>query len=149
ARLVGEHQADAARTRCHRRRRGRHPGACRMSAQLDLDRIARDTHAAMTAPPDYVQLAAQLTAAETRTERDALLGAAAPTTREAALRYLAEPETTRERDRRLDWMRADPRRIAALRHYYADHVADFISDWGYTTDPRRIARNELALVPFV
>jgi hypothetical protein len=103
----------------------------------------------MCSPPPHVQLATSLLAAETRADREALLAAADPAVRDAALRYVAEPEATRERDRRLEWMRADPKRIAALRHYYADHIAEFVSDFGMTVDPRRIARNESALVPFV
>jgi hypothetical protein len=115
---------------------------------LTVDRIAADAYAAMCAPPDFVQLAAQLTRAESRTARAALIDAADATAREAALRYLAEPDATRERDRRLVWLRADPRRFAALKHHYAAHVADFISEWGVTVDPRRIARGKHALVPF-
>ena len=101
---------------------------------------ARETYAAMIAPPPFVQLATSLLAASTRAEREAALRAVNVATREAALHYMAAPEATRERDRRLEWMRADPRRIAALRHYYASHIDDFVSDLGYTVDPRRIAR---------
>lgn len=114
----------------------------------DLDQIAAATYAAMREPPAYVQLATALLAAQTRAERATLLDTADQSIREAALRYLAEPESTRERDRRLDWMRDDPRRIAALKHYYAGHLADFISDWGVTIDPRSIAKGQSALVPF-
>src|SRR5688500_8347903 len=93
---------------------------------VDLSVIARETYAAMCAPPAFVQLATSLLAASTRAKRDALLAAYDAETRSAALRYVAEPEATRERDRRLEWMRADPKRVAALRHYYADHIADFV-----------------------
>lgn len=120
-----------------------------MSAAADLDQLATATHAALCTLPPHAQLATALLRAETRTERAALLDAADPTLREAALRYAAEPEATRERDRRLEWMREDPRRIAALKLYYARHLDDFVSEWGFTVDPRRIAKGGSALVPFV
>lgn len=112
------------------------------------DQLAAATHAAMLSPPPHVELANALLRAETREQRSTLLDAADVSTREAALRYATEPDGTRERDRRADWMRADPRRIAALKHYYASHLADFISDWGVTIDPRRVAKGQHALIPF-
>jgi hypothetical protein len=112
-----------------------------------LDTIAAQAYAAMCAPPPYVELAASLLAADTRTERAALLDSADASMREAALRYIAEPEATRERDRRLEWMRTDPRRIAALFVYYAAHLADFISDHGMCVDPRQVAKGKHALMP--
>jgi hypothetical protein len=114
----------------------------------NLDQLAIETHAAMREAPPHVQLANALLTAQTRDERNALLDAADITTREAALRYATEPDGTRERDRRAAWMREDPLRIAALKHYYASHLADFISDWGVTVDPRRVAKGQHALVPF-
>jgi phage terminase large subunit len=117
--------------------------------KTDLDQIAAATYAAMCEPPPHVQLATALLTAQTRDERAVLLDATDTATREAALRYAAEPVETRERDRRLEWMRADSRRIAALRLYYSGHLDDFITDYGMTVDPRRIAKNESALVPFV
>lgn len=114
----------------------------------NLDQIAAATYAAMCLLPAYAELANALLRADTRAERDALLRDAEPSMRETALRYAAEPEATRERDRRLEWMRDDPRRIAALKHYYASDLPAFISDLGYTVDPRRLAKNQSALVPF-
>jgi hypothetical protein len=119
-----------------------------MNAAVDEDSLAAAAHQAMIAAPPYVELATSLLAADTRLERDALLDAVDPTMRETALRYAAEPEATRERDRRLAWMRADQRRVAALRHYYRSHLADFISEHFYVTDPRRAAKGQTALVPF-
>ncbi len=116
---------------------------------MNNDAVATAAYNAMRQLPPYALLAEQLTAAADRAERDALLRAAGPDDASAALRYLAEPAPTRERERRLAWLRADPRRIAAARTYYADHIAQFITDWGMTVDPRRIARNESALIPFV
>jgi phage terminase large subunit len=113
------------------------------------DKIAAATFEAMRAPPSFVQLASELIAAPDQATRDALLNAAKAPARAAALRYLTTPEATRERDRQLEWMRADPRRISALRHYFAGHIPDFINTFGYTTDPRLIAKNKPALVRFV
>ncbi len=56
---------------------------------------------------------------------------------------------TRERTRRLQWMRQDARRIAALRRFYAGHIAEFITEYGMTTDPRLIAKRLPAQIPFV
>ena len=46
-------------------------------------------------------------------------------------------------------MRAHPEIIPGLKAHYAEHPAEFIATWGYTTDPRSIARGRPALVPFV
>lgn len=115
----------------------------------NTDAVAQATYRAMCELPPFATLANKLLQAGTRAERDALLRDVDPTMRAAATRYAMEPEATRERDRRLEWMREDARRVSALRHYFAGHAADFISAFGYTTDPRLIAKNKLALVPFV
>lgn len=115
----------------------------------DLGQLAAATFVAMCAPPPHVVLANALLSAETREERAALIDTADADTRDAALRYIAEPEGTRERDRRLEWMRADPLRITALRHYFRHHIADFICEYGTTYDPRLIAEGKNPLVPFV
>jgi len=114
----------------------------------DLDQLASATYAAMCEAPPHVQLATALVHADTREARAALIDAADPATRDAALRYAAEPDTTRERNRRLAWMREDPRRIGVLKHYYAGHIATFVHDWGQTLDPRLLARGGSAIVPF-
>lgn len=119
-----------------------------MTTTADLDTIAGAAYAAMCALPPHVQLANTLLHAETRDERTALLDGAHPATRDAALRHIAEPETTRERDRRLAWLREDPRRLSAIKHYYARHIATFVDDWGQTLDPRLLSRGGSAIVPF-
>jgi phage terminase large subunit len=119
-----------------------------MSAAADTLNIAAEVYAAMCEVPPFVTLARALLAAETSAERAALLDLATAEVREAALGYLAVPEAVRERERRLAWMRADPRRVAALRAYYASAVSDFIADWMMVTDPRRAARGQASLVPF-
>lgn len=113
------------------------------------DTIALATYDAMRAPPPFVQLANSLLAADSTAQRDALLKTATPKVRDASMRYLSEPEATRERTRRLEWMRADPRRVVALRVYYKGHIADFISEYGTTYDPRLIVEGRNPLVPFV
>lgn len=119
-----------------------------MNEPATIDTIAAQTYAAMCAAPPYAVLATALLATDTRTERAALLDGADQSVRDAALQYIAEPEATREVNRQLDWMRADPRRIAALKHYYRANIADFIADQMYVTDPRRRAPGQSALVPF-
>lgn len=114
----------------------------------DIGQLAVATYQAMVAPPVFVQLAKSLLAAETRAQRDALLRDASEDVRASALRYVAEPEATRERDRCLEWMRADPRRVAALKAYYRDHIVDFLG-WMSVTDPRRVAKGQAALVPLI
>lgn len=46
-------------------------------------------------------------------------------------------------------MRKEPEKVALLKLYYRDHIADFINDWGITFDPRNLERKIPAVVPFV
>jgi hypothetical protein len=112
------------------------------------DRLAQTVYTAMCAPPPHVALYHAVHDAADGFAGAALLRDAQPEVRAAALEYAAQPEATRERDRRLAWLRADPRRLAAVRRYYAKHIADFCADWMSVTDPRRAARGQSALVPF-
>ena len=50
---------------------------------------------------------------------------------------------------RLSRLRSDPRLVGHLKAYYADHPADFISDWGSTFDPRNPDIGLPATVPFL
>jgi phage terminase large subunit len=115
----------------------------------NLDQLAQAAYSAMIRPTPAVELANALLTATTSVERGRLLDQANATVRDAALRYLAEPEATRERTRRLEWMRADKRRVSALKHYFRHHVADFICEYGTTCDPRLISDGKNPLVPFV
>lgn len=54
-----------------------------------------------------------------------------------------------KRIERLNRIRANPSCIPALRTYYRDNPADFISDWGVTVDPRNIERGLPASIPFI
>ena len=55
----------------------------------------------------------------------------------------------RERQDRLLKLRADPQLLALCKKYYKDHPAQFINDWGCTTDPRNIEKKRPALIPFI
>lgn len=54
-----------------------------------------------------------------------------------------------DRAARLAKLRADPRLIVAAKTHYKTHIADFISDWGMTYDPRKIETGGLANIPFI
>jgi hypothetical protein len=119
-----------------------------LSGRDPADIVSEQYYRAMCAPPPYVVLAQRLQRA-TPAKREALLTRADDATRAAALDWLSQPEALRERDRRLAWLREDLRnRLPPVKHYYSQHIDDFISDLGLTTDPRRIALNQPAQVPF-
>jgi phage terminase large subunit len=48
------------------------------------------------------------------------------------------------------WMRADPaRRVAALKRYYRNgHIAEFIDDWGMTSNPKMANAGRAVSIPF-
>ena len=48
---------------------------------------------------------------------------------------------------RLNRIRENPACIPAMKAYYRDNPADFISDWGVTVDPRNVERAYLHLFP--
>lgn len=114
----------------------------------ELDSLAQATYDAMVAPPPFVQLANAVLATDSNAQRTELLSAAPVSVQDAAMVYLSQPDSTRERDRRLQWLRADPRRLSAIKHYYAGRIATFVDDWGQTLDPRLLARGGSAIVPF-
>jgi catechol 2,3-dioxygenase-like lactoylglutathione lyase family enzyme len=55
----------------------------------------------------------------------------------------------RQRVERLNRIRENPDCLPALRLFYRDNPAQFISDWGITFDPRNVERNIPAAVPFI
>jgi phage terminase large subunit len=55
----------------------------------------------------------------------------------------------RERADALNRIRQNPAQLPALKAYYKTHIAEFISDWGCTVDPRNVERDLPAEVPFV
>lgn len=114
---------------------------------MSLSELASATYQAMLVEPEFVNIARRLLSTQ-GTERKRLVAETPPEVMERALTYLAAPEALRERERRLEWMRADTRRVAMLKHYYKSHIVDFIDDWGMTSDPREIASGKLALIPF-
>lgn len=50
---------------------------------------------------------------------------------------------------RLNRIRANPECLPGLRRYYRDNPAQFIIDWGMTSDPRNVERGLPAVVPFI
>lgn len=112
-----------------------------------IDDLAQATYEAMQVQPDFVIVAHRLMAT-TGSERRQLIDRTPPEMMEKALVYLAVEPAMRERERKLSWMRADVRRVAMLKHYYKNHIVEFIDEWGVTSDPREIAVGKLALIPF-
>jgi phage terminase large subunit len=55
----------------------------------------------------------------------------------------------RQRIEALKRIRLDPDSLPAIKRYYRDHPADFISDWGCTYDPRNVEVGQPPLIPFV
>jgi hypothetical protein len=49
----------------------------------------------------------------------------------------------------LQRLRRDPQSLAAVKRFYRDHPAQFITDWGMTTDPRNVERGLPASIPFI
>lgn len=116
---------------------------------LTAEELARTVHEAMLSRPPHVALYQAVRDALDGFAGATLLSNADPEVRAAALEYASQPDGARERNRRLKWMRSDPRRVAALKLYYRDHIADFITDWMTVTDPRRATRGQSAQTPFI
>ncbi len=55
----------------------------------------------------------------------------------------------KERAERLAKLRSRPEIIPALKLYYRDHIAEFITHWGVTFDPRNVERGLPPLIPFI
>ena len=55
----------------------------------------------------------------------------------------------RDRILRLQRLRKDPSQLPLIRQYYKQNIAQFISDWGCTTDPRNVERGLPATIPFI
>lgn len=55
----------------------------------------------------------------------------------------------RQRTERLIRLRNDPKLLEAVKVYYKNHPAHFISDWGMTFDPRNVERGLPSLIPFI
>ncbi|MDA3832095.1 MAG: hypothetical protein PF495_01730 [Spirochaetales bacterium] len=54
-----------------------------------------------------------------------------------------------ERTERLERLRENPESLPAVKAYYRDNPADFISDWGLTFDPRMVELSLPSVIPFV
>jgi hypothetical protein len=100
------------------------------------DIVAGEYYEAMCKAPPHVALAEQLQSASA-TKRATLLERADDATRAAALAWLSQPVSTRERDRRLAWIREDAAtRLPPIKRYYSQHITAFIRDQFVTHDPR-------------
>ena len=55
----------------------------------------------------------------------------------------------RARIARLARIRQDPAQLPALKLYYRDHIAQFLSDWAVTSDPRNSAKGLAVVMPFI
>lgn len=53
------------------------------------------------------------------------------------------------RAERLEWIRANPSLLPALKQHYAKNPGEFINDWGVTSDPRNRGRDLPVECPFV
>ena len=59
-------------------------------------------------------------------------------------------DAARERSDRLTWLRRNPTpHLANLRVHYRKHLADWISDWCITVDPRNVRRGLPVVMPFL
>jgi phage terminase large subunit len=58
-------------------------------------------------------------------------------------------EVFKHRFDKLNKIRTDPSILPVLRQYYKENPAQFIIDWGTTSDPRNVERGLPALVPFL
>lgn len=114
---------------------------------MTIEQLAAATYEAMLFQPQFVNIAERLLSTSGK-EREQLVKKTPSAMMEQALVYLAAPALTRERERRLAWLRADPRRMSMIKVYYKDHIAQFIDDWGVTSDPRELAQGKSVLVPF-
>jgi phage terminase large subunit len=56
---------------------------------------------------------------------------------------------TRERARRLKYLRGHPAEVRKLKRYYRSHIADMVNDWGVTVDPRNVRKGLPVVMPFV
>jgi phage terminase large subunit len=54
-----------------------------------------------------------------------------------------------ERAERLEVLRAHPESLTPLRQYYSQHIAEFINDWGMTSDPRNRNKGVPVETPFL
>ncbi len=55
----------------------------------------------------------------------------------------------RQRAERLAWVRRNPDQLPALKKFYRDNPAQFITDWGCTSDPRNVERGLPVVIPFI
>lgn len=55
----------------------------------------------------------------------------------------------KSRDEFHSWIKNNPKKIAALKTFYKNNPAQFISDWGVTFDPRNVEIGLPSVIPFI
>jgi len=53
------------------------------------------------------------------------------------------------RAERLAWIRSNPEQLPSIKAYYKENIAQFITDWGMTFDPRNVERDLPSVIPFI
>ena len=73
------------------------------------------------------------------------------TTREIQDVLVVRAERIKKLRAKLDGMNSEQKKqqIQLLKNYYRENPWDFISDWGFTFDPRLTAQNKPAVIPFI
>lgn len=89
---------------------------------------------------------------ESAADPERVIASAAPADRADLLHVLLSPDPF-EREMRIraiqrTWLDAHPELVPAVRDYYSANIADFISQWCLTSDPRRAATGS-TLIPFL
>jgi hypothetical protein len=132
---AGNDQAaiDAALDRASAADRGRYIAACDAYAEM---RAVADLCAAVEGALDAVSP----------------IAAASPTARADCVHVLSSTDPfereLRIREIQRAWLDSHPELIAAVKDYYSVNIADFISQWGVTSDPRRAATGS-TLIPLI
>lgn len=54
-----------------------------------------------------------------------------------------------QRAERLEYIRAHPEELPGIKEYYRNNIAQFITDWGCTFDPRNVERDLPSTIPFI
>ena len=59
------------------------------------------------------------------------------------------PAIFKERAQRLTWLRRNPSQLPLIKEFYRNNIAQFISDFGMSFDPRNIERGLPSVIPFI
>ncbi len=127
---------------------------------MNADQVAEELYAQMKAPSAARRLHDAVQGTEPD-ERRALVAAATPADRAALVQYVERraywaeesPEhavTLHEREEWLTWIRKDTSaRVAALKRFYRNgHIAEFVDDFGMTSNPKLANAGRSVSIPF-